>query len=227
MFLVLKLTRGRGEKNNGEIVNAVPVGTSFALSDKLLFTAAHNVCEMTVAARKIGVVQVYEDPVLISDIVVLAYECHCSDKDKDWAVYKRSTGSFTHSALICPVHELPKKGIRIGIKDFPAGLVTIESVTEADLDSFHSKVFNYQVFSNSAVSRKRKFNVVKTKPVTAVEGALLVVGGRIPGSCGAAYFHVNGKVVAFQKESVDDGFEEVNLSNSYLSDRSHNHIVLD
>lgn len=226
MFLVLKLTRGRGEKNNGEIVNAVPVGTSFALSDKLLFTAAHNVCEMNVAARKIGVVQVYEDPVLISDIVVLAYECHCSDKYEDWAVYKHSTGSFTHTALICPEHELPKKGIRIGIKDFPAGLVTIESVTEADLDPFHSKVFNYQIFSNSAVSRKRKFKVVKTT-VTAVEGALLVVGGMIPGSCGAAYFHVNGKVVAFQKESVDDGFEEVNLSNSYRSDRSHNHVVLD
>jgi hypothetical protein len=101
------------------------------------------------------------------------------------------------------------------------GLVTRVSVTKAYLDSFHSKVFNYQVFSNSAVSRKRKFNVVKTKPVTAVEGALLVVGGRIPGSCGAAYLHVNGKVVAFQKESVDDGREEVSVSNSYHSDRSH------
>ena len=32
---------------------------------------------------------------------------------------------------------------------------------------------------------------------------------------------MNGKVVAFQKECVADGREEVNLSDSYHSDRSH------
>jgi hypothetical protein len=221
MFLVLKLTRSGGKKYNGKIVNAVPVGTSFALSDNLLFTAAHNVCEKNNPAHEIGVVQVYDGLVLISDIVVLTYECHCSDKDEDWAVYKRSTGSFTHSVLICPEHELPVKGIKIGIKDFPVGLVTVGSVTKIDLDSFHTKVSNYQVFSDSAVSRKRKFNVVETKPATAVERAIQVVGGRVTGSCGAAYFHANGKVVAFHKESVDDSREEVSTTNSYHSDRSH------
>jgi hypothetical protein len=221
MFLVLKLTRGRGKKNKGKIITAVPVGTSFALSDKLLFTAAHNVCEKNVVVREIGVVQVYEDPVLISDIIVLTHECHCIDKDEDWAVYKRSTGSFTHTVLICPEHELPMKGIRIGIKDFPVGLATVGSVTKVDLDSFHTKVSNYRVFSDSAVSRKRKFDVVETKPATAVERAIQVVGGRVSGSCGAAYFHVNGKVVAFHEESVDDDREEVSISNSYRSDRSH------
>ena len=221
MFLVLKLTRSGGKKYKGKIVNAVPVGTSFALSDNLLFTAAHNVCEKNNPAHEIGVVQVYDGLVLISDIVVLTYECHCSDKDEDWAVYKRSTGSFTHSVLICPEHELPVKGIKIGIKDFPVGLVTVGSVTKIDLDSFHTKVSNYQVFSDSAVSRKRKFNVVETKPATAVERAIQVVGGRVTGSCGAAYFHANGKVVAFHKESVDDSREEVSTTNSYHSDRSH------
>jgi hypothetical protein len=48
-----------------------------------------------------------------------------------------------------------------------------------------------------------------------------VVGGRVKGSCGAVYFGVNRKVVAFHKESVDDGREEVSVSNSYTSDRSH------
>lgn len=220
MFLVLKLTRGRGKQNKGRILTAVPVGTSFSLSDKLLFTAAHNVCEGNVALQEIGVVQVYEDPVLISDIIVLIYECHCSDIDEDWAVYKRSTGSFTHSALICPEHELPAKGSRIGIKDFPVGLITVGSVTKVDLNSTKTKVSNYQVFSHSAVSRKRKYAVVKTKPEASVERAIQVVGGRVTGSCGAAYFHANGKVIAFHEEAVDDG-EEVSVSNSYHSDRSH------
>jgi hypothetical protein len=198
-----------------------PVGTSFALSDKLLFSAAHNVCSKNVAAREIGVVQVYEDPILVTDIVVLTYECHCSDKDEDWAVYKRSTGSFTHSALICPEHELPLKGVKIFIKVYPVGLITVGSATKVVVDSFHKKVSNYQVFSDSAVSRKRKYDVVKTKPATAVERTIQVVGCRVTGSREAANFHENCNVVAFQKESVDNGREEASISNSYRSDRSH------
>ena len=101
MFLVLKLARSRGKKNNGEIISAVPVGTSFALSDKLLFTAAHNVCNAKhVALDEIGIVRLYEDPVLMADIVILTHENHWCDKDEDWAVYKRSAGTFTHSVQI-------------------------------------------------------------------------------------------------------------------------------
>lgn len=157
----------------------------------------------------------------MADIVILTYENHCCNKDEDWAVYKRSAGNFTHSVQICPEHELPVSGVRIGIKDFPVGLVSVGSVTKVTLDSFHTKVSNYQVFSDSAVSKKRKFAVTKTKPATSVERAIQVVGGRVTGSCGAAYFGVNGKVVAFHKEIVDDGREEVSVSNSYTSDRSH------
>jgi hypothetical protein len=39
-----------------------------------------------------------------------------------------------------------------------------------------------------------------------------------------AYFNVSGKVVAFQIESIDDG-EEISVSNSYNSDRSHTHLI--
>ena len=69
--------------------------------------------------------------------------------------------------------------------------------------------------------QRQKFVVVKTKPATAVERAIQVVGDRVTGSCGAAHFHANGKAVAFDMESVDDGREEVSVSNSYNSDRSH------
>jgi hypothetical protein len=162
--VILKLTRGRSEKNKEEIMSAVPVGVPFALSDKLLFTAAaHNVCNAKhVALDEIGVVRLYEDPVFMSDIVILTHENHCCDKDEDWAVYKRSAGTFTHSVQICPENELPVSGVRIGIKDFPVGLVSVGSVTKVTLDSFHTKVSNFQVFSDSAVSKKRKFAVTKT-----------------------------------------------------------------
>lgn len=222
MFLVLKLTRGKGKKNKGKILSAVPVGTSFALSENLLFTAAHNVCNANhLALGEIGVVQLYKDPLLVDNIVILTHENHCCDKDEDWAVYKRSSGNFTHYVQICPEHELPASGVKIGIKDFPVGLVSVGSVTKVTLESSHTKVSNYQVFSDSPVTKKRKFAVTTTKPEAEVERAIQVVGGRVTGSCGAAYFGMNGKVVAFHKESVDDGREEVSLSNSYTSDCSH------
>ena len=93
---------------------------------------------------------------------------------------------------ICPEDELPAGGVKIGIKDFPVGLAKF--VTKVTLDSFHTKISNYQVFSDSVVTKKRKFAVTKTKPATAAERAIQVVGGRVTGSCGAAYFGVNGKV---------------------------------
>jgi hypothetical protein len=221
MFLVLKLTRGRGKTNRGEIISAVPVGTSFALSESFLFTAAHNICRAGNAPLpEIGVARFYKDPLVRSSIIVLTHVTHCSDKDEDWAVYKRSNGAFTHWVQVCPEQELPASGVRIGIKDFPVGLVTVGSVTKVTLDSFHTKVSNYQVFADSVVSKKRKFAVADSEPQIE-ERAIQVVGGRVTGSCGAAYFGINGKVVAFHKESVDDGREEVSVSNSYTSDRSH------
>lgn len=224
MFLVLKLTRGKGKSNKGEIISAVPAGTSFALSDSFLFTAAHTVFNAKgTPCAEIGVVKAYEDPVVVDDIVVLTYENHCSDKDEDWAVYKRSTGSFSHYVQVCPENELPASGAQIGIRDFPVGLVTVGSVTNVTLESFHTKVSNYQVFVDSvpSTSKKRKFGVTKVKPMEQPRRAIQVVGGRVTGACGAAYFGPNGKVVAFHVESVDDGRDEVSISHSYNSDRSH------
>ena len=61
MFVVQKLTRGYGKKDKGQIITAVPVGTSLALSDNHIFPASHNFFdEKYIALLKIGVVQVYE-----------------------------------------------------------------------------------------------------------------------------------------------------------------------
>ena len=132
-----------------------------------------------------------------------------------------SSGNFSHSAQICAEHELPVCGGIVGIKDFPVGWLLVDSVTKVTLESTRSKVSNYQVFSGSVVSKKRKFGVTETKPETEVERAVQVAGGRVRGSCGAAYFAVNDKVFAFHIESIDDGREDANTNNSFTSDRSH------
>ena len=170
--LVLKLTRGRGKKNKGQITCAVPIGNSFALSDKHLFAACHNVCDgNNDVLPEIGVVQTYSDRLVLSDIVVLTYEVHCSSRVDDWAVYKRSEGNFTHFALICAEMELPIKKVMISIKDYPVGFFTVGSVTNVTVDSYHAKVSNYQVFSDSVMPKKRLYSVVKKRPAAVVEGA--------------------------------------------------------
>jgi hypothetical protein len=202
------------------------VGTSFALSDKLLFTAAHNICDdNNVPSGEIGIVREYSIPVPVTDIISLTYVKHCGDEDEDWAVYRRSQGSFTHWVNICPEEELPKKGMKIGIKDFPVGLITVGSITKITLDSFHTKVCHYEtVVGPPTASKKRKIGSVTSskRPQIVEERAVQVVGGRVKGSCGAAYFCPNGKVFAFHNASVDDGQDVVSITNSYTSDRSHN-----
>lgn len=222
MFIVLLIKRS-GKRNN--ITFAEPVGTSFALSETLLFTAAHNVCDgNNEPLPEIGIVREYSDPVPLTDIILLEYENHCSDENEDWAVYRRSAGSFTHWVNICLEEELPQKGVRIGIKDFPVGLLTVGSISKITVDSFHTKVCHYEANPGSAGTlKKRKFGVAPAKFRRDIdERYVLVRGGRVKGSCGAAYFCHSGKVFAFHNSSVDDGQEEVSVTNSYLSDRSHN-----
>ena len=218
MFLVLRLTRDRSNKRN--LLRAEPIGTAFALSGSYLFTAAHNVCSGKGKAvsllKEIGVVRSYTDPIVRADIIILKHVAHCLAYDEDWAIYKRTTGTFSHFAELCPETELPPKGVKIGIKNYPVGLLAVGSATKVTLESFLTKIAHYEEFidSVSPVPKRMKFAVTDT-PQVVVERAVQVVGGRIRGSCGAAYFSSNGKVFAFHKESVDDG-DEVSVSNSYL-----------
>ena len=104
--------------------------------------------------------------------------------------------------------------------------MTSGSTNYISIQSFHTKVAQYSKCDPiPAVSKRRKANsgiaVVDVKPVVIPGRALDVVGGRVKGSCGAAYFAPNNKVVAFHEESLDDGSDSVSVSNSYTSDRSH------
>jgi hypothetical protein len=128
------------------------------------------------------------------------------------------------------VNELPGTNEKINIKDFSIGY--FGSSSKVSLESCHTKVLHYQVYKKlSQTSKKRKFDDSYNYPVKVVvvnpkkiERAVEVSGGRVRGSCGAAYFAKNGKLFAFHVESLDDG-DDVSLSNSITGRSHHSHSV--
>lgn len=229
MFVVVQITRAKKSKKHPvapfPIIEVVPLGTAFAISETHVVTAYHNVHWRGLVEQEIGLLTEYEDPICEKDIIVANLDTSCADENEDWATYERSSGLFTHFAHVCPENELPVKNDKIGIRDFPIGLVSSFSSNKLTMQSFHTKVSQYEQYVPvNASSKKRKRNsgrVVDIKPPKAIERAIQVVGGRVKGSCGAAYFSTNNKVVAFHEESLDDGSDSVSVSNSYTSDRSH------
>jgi hypothetical protein len=234
VFLVVLIKRGGKKKKNtglAPIISVTPVGTAFSISETHVFTASHNTLISGRIQQEIGLLTFYEEPIVMSDIIVANFTCSSKDADEDWVVYSRSAGRFSHYAHICPEDELPAKNDRIGIRDFPVGIAMFcDSTKTITIGSSHTKVYQYEVFtpistvaSSKSKKRKRTNNVVDSRPQIPDDQkrALTVVGGRVKGSCGAAYFEPNNKVVAFHVESLDDGSDVVSISNSYTSDRSH------
>lgn len=228
MYLVVIIKRAKTSKKHPEtppITAVTPVGTAFAISETHICTANHNVFASGHIQPQIGLLTEYEDPICKTDIIVATLVSNCVDGDEDWAVYQRTSGHFAHFAHVCPEDQLPVKNDKIGIRDYPVGLLTPLSSDKITMQSFHTKVAQYEAFVPiNASSKKRKFTsgrVVDARPARPLERALQVVGGRVKGSCGAAYFAPNGKIVAFHVESLDDGSDSVSASNSYTSDRSH------
>ncbi len=228
MHLVLSLERRKKKTARGPrggIDKVVPLGTSFALSENFIFTACHNVLDGNAPLSEIGLVKEYDEyETLESDIILATLVSYCADEDEDWAIYERSPAGrhFPHFARVCGENELPKKNERIGIHDFVVGLVSSETSSKLTPQSFRTKVSQYEQVRVTGKKRKRHEGslVVSQKTLRGSERGLQVVGGRVKGSCGAAYFAVNGKVVAFHVASLDDG-ESVSAANSYTSDRSH------
>lgn len=229
MFIVIALTRGQKSKKfpDGDIIYCDPIGTAFALSEDVVFTAFHNV-EATggQALEEIGLVKEWrEDDILLDDIIIAKYTAGNKKDDEDWAVYTRDMkGSYFQQYLnVCPENELPLKNDCIGIHDFPVGLFTSGTANAIVQQSFRTKVSTYELVKASKSKIPKKKRVVKKRPKKRLHSefrAIQVVGGRVKGSCGAAYIASNGKVVAFHVESLDDG-DSVSIANSYSSERSH------
>mmetsp|Transcript_31196 Transcript_31196/g.40132 ORF Transcript_31196/g.40132 Transcript_31196/m.40132 type:complete len:240 (-) Transcript_31196:147-866(-) len=195
---------------NKKLISASPVGTAFAISEKLICTASHNTEYGGKWAEQIGLLTEVDDRgVLEADIIVATLVEQCTDFDEDWAIYARSAGSFDSWALVCPESELPNKSDKVGVRDYPIGLNMSQSSSKISLQSTHTKVSQYEAIMKDNRKKMKTlgvFKVLKSLP-TQVEPVIQVVGGRVKGCCGGAYFCSSGKVVAFHRESLDDADE--------------------
>jgi hypothetical protein len=208
MFLVVLIKRARKTKAypDPRIISATPVGTAFAISEKHVFTACSSVFHNGGIEQEIGLLTKYRSPVYRQDIIVVTRLENCSDDDENWAVFQRISGTFEHYVHVCPEDELPVKNDKIGIMDFPVSPVTSISSDTLTVQSLHAKILQYEVLvPMHARPKKRKFTsarVVQFRPVRKVERAMLVIGDRVKGTYGAAYFAHNGKAAAFHVETL-------------------------
>jgi hypothetical protein len=200
---------------------ATPIGTAFALSEYHAITSAHNLS----TGKKLSfglAMKIMNGESDIREIIELELkECR---EPEDWAVLTRKTDTFSHYVSICPESALPGAGTKIGIKDFPVGLFSTTSASELIVVSMFSTVYWYEVPMRK-MSKKRKLStkmdLVNSNQLTpeTEKTVVMVLSGRVRGSCGAPYFmkSENLKVFAMHFEAIDDQDENVTLSNP----RSH------
>ena len=211
---------------------AVPRGTGFAISSKLVFTARHNCFDDNdVMYSSIGLVKeiVTGESNRRSAVIMLHHvESNAAD---DWAVFERVCGVFVSSVKICPEGRLPSASARavIGIKDFPVGLINTNSTAKLTVASVGVKVYQYEKRLpdvDTVRTRKRSaafiMEIAEDSEIAAesspeVEPVIVVDGGRVSGSCGAPYFNADGDVVAFHVESLDDTAENSSSRSSHVS----------
>jgi hypothetical protein len=183
------------------------IGTAFAVSPKLALSAWHNLSENGFRAGDVILLckEVNEGVVLRSSPVVTVFDYH---EDEDWVLLELvGSGSvFTINASLCPEAELPPdrdgagQSVVVGIRDFPAGLIS--SFSRLTVASTQGKIWNYssKVTPQTGV---KKLRLADQFPPSE-QNMINVCGGRVAGSCGAPYFASNGKVIAFHVASVND-----------------------
>jgi hypothetical protein len=147
--------RRKGEKSASEVD---PIGSAFAISDYYVFTACHHVMTMDgEPLEKIALVREFKPHALVrSSILEASLVMYCADFDEDFAIYRRDRGTFAHYAHICKEEDLPRPNQRIGIKDFPIGLLTSGSGDEVCLRSVRTKVSDYDILKDPTQTKKRK-----------------------------------------------------------------------
>lgn len=205
IFIVVALTRGRKSKQypGGDIISCLPIGTAFALSEDVVFTAFHNVsANGSPALEEIGLVKDWtETDILLDDIIVAKYTAGSEKNDVDWAIYTRDMTRMHFQ------HYLPLKNDRIKIYDFPLISFTDACILNEPLCST-TKVSTYELWKDPKRTKPKKKRVVKKRPPPRPQSdyrAIQVVGEPVVSGCGAIYIASNGKVVAFHVQTLDDG----------------------
>lgn len=220
------------KSKSGAVSGVTPVGSAFCISSKLVLTADHNVRDGKTDPRSIqfGLIKTLGWAGLKqSEVLIVSCIHHCVDED--WAVLQLAgDGEFDSFVQVCPEAELPKKRTWIGIKDFPAGLLSVNSTTKLEITSTCVKIQQYEPreLPGRKLPKNNKFPVVsddKFVQRAIIEDVIAVECGRVMGSCGAPYFAQNGKVIAFQYESVDETPERGSVGSSSHISLSHGYVL--
>ena len=210
------------------LVDDKPAGTAFAISNRFVLTAFHNISTGdNQFAASIGLCSsLMNDKGVYVTTEVIPVDCVRHDEAEDWAILKLKDDSpsrFSAFAAVCLEDELPKAREQVGIRDFQVGNFTSKSENKLDVcSSGPVKVAGYENRVSPPPSPEsphpKRVKVVQELPVL-VEDAVKVEGGRTIGSCGGPYFTRSGKVFAFHERSFNDTMDD-----DLMSVQSHHSI---
>ena len=209
---------------------ATACGSAFAISNQYVITARHNLLYTDGRVKDVGLVKEMVEGVPLNETDIIKLKLVKHSVDNDWAVLQRCDGeTFPKHATVCPDLELPTDRSTVGVKDFTTGIFEVGSATKLKVLSVSTKVCQYEprASDNMNVSSMMHIPVIRKgeqMPLLPqrIEDTIMVIGGRVYGSCGGPYFAENGKVVAFHVRSLDDSPEPSGRSTrSRSSNRSH------
>lgn len=195
-------------------------GTACAFSEKLVFTAYHNIKDNSLKA--FGLVKQLLGDRKIPKSEFIDLELVCFDVGEDWAILKRRSGAFDdYCSNFCDEGQLPAPGSYVAVFDFPVGLITatLDGAMKLSCDSMLTSVYQYEGRSKKVTNgMKNTWKLVDERPnPLEVERVITVKGGRSVGSCGAPYFTMRGSIVGFHTASLNDGESVVGSSSSHTS----------
>lgn len=197
-------------------------GTCFAFTNHHLATAYHNITDNKLTDLGIGKA-IYKsgkiDPNGFHRVTVWRH-----DTPEDWAILELSDSSavMSHLTVFPDAMNLPEPGTYIAIYDFPVGIFTEGAVGKLVCDRQRSSIYSYEPL-NSRKGKKKASNKFSLAPPTKSDVKTEVVTlktGRSDGSCGAPYCLLNGSVLAFHTDSLDD-YDENQSSGSNRSYTSY------
>lgn len=179
-----------------------PLGSAFALSPNYLFTACHNI-DTTLPFEKYVLIREFDNNSVCEDALI-PVEIENYSVLEDWCIFRLPSGAdlFTEYIEICPEDQLPEKGVKIGIVDFPIGLKNAS--THVEVDIHYGQLHQYES-KETIINNSDELAVVpRSKKVKLDVDIVSVKGARVLGSCGGPYMFSNDKAIAFHFETTGD-----------------------
>ena len=183
---------GYSSKDNPDPSDVILLGTAFAVSDTLVVTACHVICEDNSSQLlskhffiSSTVIKIGESNAMINPREISPSFC---DEVTDWAILKLTTNStpFLRWLTICPVISLP---------NVPANHEELKCYY-APIGQYLTNTFDSMTIWSDNYKQVLQYNADRTK--------IYCDGGLYRGSCGAPYINHDGHVVALHLASMNE-----------------------